>query len=55
MMIIIFIHTIFKHDCPPHITLCVNVSGTALEMKSVSTEYNHEVSQVGVGMVLVLT
>ena len=54
-MIMIFIHSTFKHDCPAHITLCVNISGTALEVKSVSTEHNHEISQVSVGMVSVLT
>ena len=51
----IFIRSTFKRDCPAHITLCVNVSGTALEVKSVSTEHNHEISQVRVGMVSVLT
>ena len=51
----IFIHSTFKHDCPPHITLLINVSGTVLEVKSVSTEHNHEISQVSVGMVSVLT
>ena len=43
-MIMIFIHSTFKRACPAHITLHVNVSGTALEVKSVSTEHNHEIS-----------
>ena len=50
-MIMIFIHSTFKHDCPAHITLRVNVIGTALEMKSVSTEHNHKISQVSIAMV----
>ena len=54
-MIMIFIHSTFKHDCPAHITFRVNVSSTALEVKNVSTEHNHEISQVSVGMVSVLT
>ena len=54
-MMMIFIHSTFKHDCPAHITLLVNVSGTDLEVKSVSTECHHEISQVRVGMVSVLT
>ena len=54
-MIMIFIYSTFKHDCPAHITLPVNVSGTAVEMKSVSTEHNNEISQVSIGMVSVLT
>ena len=54
-MIMIFIHSTFKRDCPAHITLRINVSSTALEVKSVSTEHNHEILQVSVGMVSVLT
>ena len=40
-MIMIFIHSTFKRDCPAHISLHINVSSTALEVKSVSTEHNH--------------
>ena len=53
-MIIIFIYNTFKHDCPAHITLRVNVSGTALEVKSVSSERNYEISQVSIEIVSVL-
>ena len=54
-MIMIFIHSTFKHDCPAHITLRVNLTGTALEVKNILTEHNHKISQVSIGMVSVLT
>ena len=36
----------FKKDCPAHISLRINGSGDALEVKAVSFDHNHERSEV---------
>ena len=36
----------FKKDCPAHISLRINGTGNALEVKSVSFDHNHEISEV---------
>ena len=35
-----------KQDCPAHIAVKANDDGTALEVRSVSSEHNHLVSKV---------
>ena len=37
----------FKNNCPVHISLRANESGSALEIKSTCLIHNHETSQVG--------
>lgn len=40
------VHSTFRQDCPASIYLRVNGDGTALQIKSINNEHNHEISRV---------
>ena len=46
LFIIHVIYSTFKQDCPVHIKLRANGSGTALQVTSIEFQHNHEVSKV---------